>query len=109
MFVSEFGWMLSEDVKLYLPDGSEYSVYLCGSKALMIGLKKMLKKYGVKENYVVFFEYLGRSSFYITLYNAFGVDIFDSMHEKLLLLDVIKKLESEVIQLSDSSDDDIEG
>ncbi|KAK1370882.1 hypothetical protein POM88_036974 [Heracleum sosnowskyi] len=103
VFVKELGWMVCNDIHLYLPDGYEFGGFICGGSNLMIELKNILEKYEVHEDYVIFFEFVGRSSFYVTIYNSYGMNIFNHLPEKFLLKDLISKFEREVIVLSDSS------
>lgn len=97
--------MVYVDIKLYLVDGYEFGAFVCGNSHLMIGLKKLLEKYEVEEDYVLLFEFVGRSSFYVTIYNSSGMNIFNDLPEKLLLTDLMRKFEKEVILLFDSSMD----
>lgn len=102
MFELEFGWMLCENIKLVMCDGYEYKVsFLEGSK-LVIGLLPMLRNYLVKENYILCFEFLGRSTFYVSIYSTNGMDINNYLSERLLLKSVVNYLENDLIVLTES-------
>ncbi|KAK1360715.1 hypothetical protein POM88_045189 [Heracleum sosnowskyi] len=108
LFVDEFGWMLHEDVNLILEDGHQYTGFFCKTSNLMIGLKPLFEKYSIDEHYVLFFEYIGHSTFFLTVYNNYAMSIFNHLFDKLLLADVLKKYEPELIVLSESSFDFVE-
>lgn len=107
--MDNFGTLLNEDIDIYLANGSEHKAHFCEHSNLMIGLKKMLDMFSVEENYVMFFEFLDRSTFYVSIYNSLGMDIFNHLEKKCLLSDVLKKLEEDVIVLSDCQMDTDEG
>ena len=78
MFAQRFAKQIKEDVTLFLPDGGQFNGYFTVAGNLIYGLKNLMTTYGVKEKYVMFFEFVGISSFYVTIYNEEGEDIFNT-------------------------------
>lgn len=109
MFEREFGWTLAHNVKLVLGDGYQYIAYFCDGSKLLIGLKQMLIKYSVEDNYVLSFDLVGRSTFYVNIYNEEGMDIFNYMFQKLTISTLINHLAEDVIDLTDSTMDSDNG
>lgn len=95
--------MLAADIRLMVPDGKEYNDHFCPSLKSMIGLKNLFDAYSVEKDYFLFFYYVGRSTFYVSIYNNLGIHIFNDVEVKFIVKDVLQKFEDEVIVLSDSS------
>ncbi|KAK1398869.1 hypothetical protein POM88_008732 [Heracleum sosnowskyi] len=93
LFLNEFGEVKGGNIKLFLADGCQFSGYVCESSHVMIGLKDILGKYSVKEHYVLFFDYVGSSTFYVSIYNTLGMNIFNKMEEKLLVEELVKQVQ----------------
>lgn len=109
LFIEEYGILLIDNVHLLMPDGREYCVHFCGISDVLSGLHKMMQSYSVKEKYVLFFDYVGRSHFFINIYTEDGVDVFDNCIPKVMLTDVMCQTKCPVINLSDNSGDESEG
>lgn len=90
MFAEKFAEQIKEDVMLFLPDGGQFNGYFSVYGNLLYGLKNLMTTYGVKEKYVMFFEFVGISSFYVTIYNEEGEDIFNTLAEKLMLRTLVE-------------------
>ncbi|KAK1380435.1 hypothetical protein POM88_027179 [Heracleum sosnowskyi] len=106
LFVDQHGLSIADTVHLLMPDGLEYFVSFCGFRNVLHGLKKVLLKYSVGENYVLCFDYVGESHFYVSIYDTTSVDIFDDLSVKVLLQDVMRQSKCPVIVLSDDSVDE---
>ncbi|KAK1373014.1 hypothetical protein POM88_029207 [Heracleum sosnowskyi] len=108
VFVDKFGESLGESVHLLIPDGGEVCVHFCGFRSYLYGLNKLIAKYSVSENYVLFFDYVGNSHFYVSIYNNNCMDIFDELSVKVLLEDVLLQPKCPIVVLSDDSVDEDE-
>ncbi|KAK1356507.1 hypothetical protein POM88_049763 [Heracleum sosnowskyi] len=73
------------------------------------GLKKLFLKYSVHENYVMVFDNVGPSHFYVSIYNNNSVDIFHEFIGKFLLEDVIREPKCPIVVLSDDSEGEFGG
>ena len=61
-------------------------------------------KYSVHENWTLFFNYIGNSAFYVTIYNEEGMGIFNDLPEKWSAAKAKLWLEPQVIAISDSDE-----
>ncbi|KAK1351974.1 hypothetical protein POM88_053688 [Heracleum sosnowskyi] len=93
LFLNEFGEVKGGNIRLFLADGCQFSGYVCESSHVMIGLKDILGKYSVSDHYVLFFDYVGSSTFYVSIYNTLGMNIFNKMEEKLLVEELVKQVQ----------------
>lgn len=73
-----------------MADGGKFHAYFSRAGNLLYGLKNLMTTAGVKEKYVVFFEFVGNSSFYVTIYNEEGEDIFNKLAEKVVLRNLVE-------------------
>ncbi|KAK1363373.1 hypothetical protein POM88_038934 [Heracleum sosnowskyi] len=105
LFIDNFGGLLNETVHLVVADGNEYCVRFCAFNNLLYGMKKLFSKYNVAENFVLFFDYVGRSHFFVSIYNNYCYDILDGLRDKILLMDVLNSTKCPVVVLSDDSSD----
>ncbi|KAK1390082.1 hypothetical protein POM88_018260 [Heracleum sosnowskyi] len=105
MFIENFGGLLTETVHLVVADGNEYCVRFCAFKNLLYGMKKLFSKYNVAEDFVLFFDYVGRSHFFVSIYSNNCFDILDGLSDKTLLMDVLNSTTCPVVVLSDDSSD----
>ena len=90
IFLEKYGDDISDDAEIYLPDGMVYGCNYSKTKKLLSGIKNMMNQYGVKEDFTLFFEYLGDSKFYCSIFNVEGLEIFNSLQEKLLSYNLVK-------------------
>lgn len=95
--------MLEEDITLLLPDVKEFSVHYCCSSGILTGLKKILDKNEVEENYIFILQLIGKKLFYVSMFNTFGMDIFNYKDKKLGLKEVLHNFKNQVLLLSNSS------
>ncbi|KAL1823422.1 hypothetical protein ACET3Z_010200 [Daucus carota] len=73
---------------------------------LIFGLKDLLKKYEVEENNTMFFDYIGDSTFYASIYDSHGLEIFNDLTSKLALMSVLNYMAADVYVISDSDDNE---
>lgn len=59
-----------------MPDGNEFFVRFSDLVVRLEGLQKLIVQYLVKEQYVLFFDFVGRSHFLVSIYNDKGEDVF---------------------------------
>lgn len=85
-----FGSSLCNNVSLQMGDGKEYHVNYCRMSNLIYGLKDLFSHYKVRKNFFIFFDYIGKSRFYITIFSPLSMDISNRNPNKLLLQDVHK-------------------
>ena len=83
-----------------------YSCYLSQPGKLIFGLKDLLKKYEVEENNTMFFDYIGDSTFYASIYDSHGLEIFNDLTSKLALMSVLNYMAADVYVISDSDDNE---
>ncbi|KAK1361735.1 hypothetical protein POM88_046209 [Heracleum sosnowskyi] len=103
VFSDQFGDALDDSVHLVLGDGNEYCVQNCAFNNLLCGMQNMFKKYNVAEDYILLFDYLGRSHCYVSIYNNNGFDILDGLTDRIMLRHVLNWTECPVVVLSDDS------
>ena len=106
MFADKYGSEFKKCGSIYMPDGMVYSCHLSKTMKLIFGLKDLAKKYNVHANSTMFFEYLGNSTFYATIYDSHGLEIFNEMPSKLLLSSVLNSMKAEVYVILDSDEEE---
>ena len=104
LFGKAYASAITDNAKLVLPDGFSSSCYFSKNGDLLYGLKDLMIKYSVRENCTMFFNYIGNSTFYVTIYNEAGMGIFNDLPEKLSLHTAKLKMGPDMIILSDSDD-----
>lgn len=103
LFVQEYGILLLENVHLLLPDGNEFGVKFSDSVGQLSGLDKLLMNYSFKENYVIFFDYIGRSHFLLSVYTEKGDDVFGYLRRKVMLKDIMQETDCPITRSSGRS------
>lgn len=83
-----------------------YQCYFSKTSKLLFGIKTLMTNYDVQENYTIFFDYIGNSTFYASIYNENGMEIFNDLPEKLIAYTVITQKAPEVIVLSDTDEEE---
>lgn len=106
MFVEKYGDDIADNAEIYMDDGMVYSCYFSKNNKLLFGLKKLMIDYGVKEHFTIFFDYVGKSKFYGSIFNKDGLEIFYSEQEKLKSNNLVKSTAPEVYMISDSDSDE---
>lgn len=106
MFAELYGHKIDEYPVVYLPDGMVYRCYFSKTSKLLFGLKTLMTQYGFRENYTIFFDYIGNSTFYASIYNEDGMEIFNELPQKLSAYTVITQKAPEVIVLSDTDEEE---
>lgn len=89
----EYGIFLIDNVHLIMPDGKEFCVHFSDEKNELVGLQNMMLNYSIGCDYVLFFDYVGRSHFLVSAYTKKGDDLFASIHHKVRLEDVMREAE----------------
>ncbi|KAK1361631.1 hypothetical protein POM88_046105 [Heracleum sosnowskyi] len=74
-------------------------------ETILSGEMKMFLKYNVAKDYVLFFDYVGRSHFYVSIFNQDCFDILDGMSDKIMLTDVLNWSQCPVVVISSDSSD----
>ncbi|KAL1807769.1 hypothetical protein ACET3Z_024759 [Daucus carota] len=106
VFAELYGHKIDEYPVVYLPDGMVYRCYFSKTSKLLFGLKTLMTQYGFRENYTIFFDYIGNSTFYASIYNEDGMEIFNELPQKLSAYTVITQKAPEVIVLSDTDEEE---
>lgn len=101
LFVDKYGKRLREVVTLLVADGKKYYLNYCTDKHLLTNLNKFVEKYKIKENYVLFFDYVGNASFYISIFSPWCFDICNQIANKVVLKDIIGHTKEGVLYLKD--------
>lgn len=73
-------------------DGNQFSAKFLSYTKVMYKLLPIVETYSIAENYVVFFDYVGSNTFYLTVYDNNQMDIFNGLRQKLMLADVMEQL-----------------
>lgn len=89
-----------------MPDGKELCVQYSESTGQLTGLQIVITKYLFKEDYVLLFDYVGRSHFLLSVYNERGEDIFAYLGRKVLLHDIMQETECPITNETDMSKED---
>lgn len=106
MFAEKCGAFIKDNAQIYLPDGMLFSCYFSNTTKLLFGIKNLMVHYGVREKFSIFFEYVGNSTFYGSIYNEEGVEIFNELTKKLSLQTVRKEKGRQVYVITDSDEDE---
>ena len=79
-----------------------YSCYLSKTSKLLYGIKDLMAKYTIRADSTVFFEYIGNSVFYATIFDEHGLEIFNDLPLKLILSSVVDYMTADLYVISDS-------
>ncbi|KAL1804947.1 hypothetical protein ACET3Z_028015 [Daucus carota] len=109
VFGAKFGSDLKDRGTIYMPDGIVYSCYLSKTAKLVFGLKDLLKKYDVKADSTMFFEYIGDSTFYASIYDSLGLERFRDLPSRLSLQSVLNYMAVDIYVISDTDEGEEEG
>ncbi|WOG92978.1 hypothetical protein DCAR_0312256 [Daucus carota subsp. sativus] len=88
-FTAEYIFVITDE-HLQPTEWTLFNGYFTAAGNLLYGLKNLMTTYGVKEEYVMFFEFVGISFFYVTIYNEEGEEIFNKLAEKLMLRTLVE-------------------
>lgn len=72
---NSLGNLLSTVVEFVMPNNQIWSIYYRRNLASFIFIKEFASFYGLKENFIVVFEYLGNSRFLVRIYDQRSVEI----------------------------------
>lgn len=106
VFLHEYGESLSEVVTLVMPDGMKFITKFSLHRKVLYMLKQLVEAYKLAQSYILFFDYVGSNTFYITIYDKNGMDIFNYLSNKLHLVNIMNQLEEEVMMFSHSRIDE---
>lgn len=87
--MEKYGNKIRENVSLFVGDGNKFSATYFMERHLVTNLKDLVVKYKMKENYIIFFDYVGNSCFYLTIYSPWCFEICNQITKKLLLKDLL--------------------
>lgn len=85
--------MLGGSVRLILSEGIEFTGVLREDTTFIIGLKDLFRKYDITEDYILFFEFIRASTFFVSIYDRLAMEIFNTHEDKLLVDDVVGSLQ----------------
>lgn len=106
MFAERCGAAIKGNAKIYLADGMVFSCYFSNTTKLLFGIKNLLEYYGVRDKYTMFFEYAGNSTFYASIYNEEGAEIFNELTQKLTLETVLNQKNPTFFVIIDSDEEE---
>lgn len=86
-----------------MANGTKYIAIFCGLNNILYGPEELFNKYSMRESFFLFFDYVGPSSLYVTVYNTDCLDIFNGVPNKMTLKDIGKQICFKEIDMSDSS------
>lgn len=86
--MKEYGKKLKKKVNILMPDGMLYRVHFSLLNNVLLGLKGLFYTYSITEDYVLFFDYVGQSTFYVSVFDPFCMDVWNEISDKLLLKNV---------------------
>lgn len=84
LFVQMYGTELKNKMNLLLSNGEKLCVNYCRRGNLIYGLEEF-DTYCIKEDFIIFFDYLGNSQFYVSMFGRSCMEISNDVSEKLLL------------------------
>lgn len=61
-------------------------------------MKEIVEKYSINDNYVLFFDYVGNSTFYLSIFSNWSYDICNQINKKLVVKDIIGRTEETLIE-----------
>lgn len=104
-FVEKFDTQLDKGVQLWMADRNVWIAYYCEPKNCISNLERMLNKYSICNDYILVFHYIAKSTFYLSIFNKNGVDIFNDINanHKLLIKEVVVPAEYHNIHSSKNS------
>lgn len=80
--------MVRKKVTVFIPDGSNYGAKFCEVNNLLFDLKELFSKYGLGQRFFLFFDYVGVSSLYLSVYSPLCLDIFNGNANKVSVKDI---------------------
>lgn len=90
-FIEVYGGLLKRKVNLLLADGSKFCARFCRLNNLLYDLGDLYSSYSFRSGFFVFFDYVGPSSIFLTIYTETCVDIFNGISNQLFRRDICKK------------------
>lgn len=109
-FTEAYSGNLSKELYLIIADGSIYHAHFCEMENLLYGLKGLFVKLGLGEGFYLFFDYVGPSYLYLSIYTPSCLDIFNCYSNKKSLKDIRKDymvLGNDIYDSTDESSDDL--
>lgn len=89
VFTKKYAGNLSNKLQLWLADRKICIVPFCSNKKCIYGIETLFQDYEVVANSTFLFHYLGKSTFYLTMFSPAGSDLLENFERKLLLKDVV--------------------
>lgn len=104
----KFGAQLNKEINLNMSDGNVFKAKYKSSQNCVKDLKVIFKKYDTYSNCVIFFDYVGNSTFNVSIYDSLGLDILKDVTGEFIA-DIVKQMEMEVHEISDDNEEDLAG
>ncbi|KAK1374665.1 hypothetical protein POM88_030858 [Heracleum sosnowskyi] len=89
LFAEKFGSQISEKVTLLMPDRNEIVVNYSGKNNFLYGLKEFVRAYSIAVDFLIFFDFLGNSTFYVSVFDYLGEDVCEDVDDKLHLAEIV--------------------
>lgn len=89
--LKELGTHLDTGVALWMADRNVWIASYCKQNNCFSGLKRMLDHYSVLNGWSLLFQYVGKSTFYLSIFTPNSVDVLNDIKpsKKLLLREVV--------------------
>ncbi|XP_074356513.1 uncharacterized protein LOC141696242 [Apium graveolens] len=104
-FIDTYGSMLGDKVRLSFGDGWRYIAKFSKHNKSLFDLDEVFNNYSVRESFWIFFNCVGPSSLYLTIFSINGMDILHSAPAKVSLKELGKRPCFEVTDMSTSDSD----
>lgn len=103
VFAEKYGDTLTKQLKIFLGDGMTTTFNYIKYERKIHGLHIFFKKYDVLDGYVIFFDYIGDSSFKVSIYDSQNTNHLRHCDGGYRFEDfTLPYLASDIIQISDN-------
>lgn len=109
VFRRNYGESLNNILDIDLGGGYSTKFSYCRATKKIHNLKLFIRKYQIKDKYVIFFDYVGYSKFSVTVYDHQCMNHFRDMYGDIRLQDYLyPPIEADVVELSDGDKSDMD-
>lgn len=110
VFHNNYGHSLDDVINIQLGGGFGAKFKYCSQSKKIHGLIRFIGKYCIKDDYVLFFNYLGNSTFEVSVYDCQHMNHFRDIVGYLRFEDFMNPpYDTEVVDVSSGSEDNITG
>lgn len=95
LFAEKYGGDLKSKVTFLMSDCHEFVVKYCSQSNLLYGLESFVEVYYPEEDFIIFFDYIGNSKFYVSIFDRTSMDLCDDVEPKLMLNEALVSVEED--------------